>query len=281
MRLRGVLLVLFSLYAATVISSAQTQTTASSPDSSADLIAPQKDANAQKAAELLRQTIKALGGQAYMSLQDLEQQGRTYTFYHGQSRDVGAPFWRFWKWPDKERVELTKQRDVVYIHNGDKGYEITFRGTAQEQAEPLADFLRRRHHSLENVLRTWLPRSGTALFYDGAVVAEQKPAEAVSIFNADNEQLTVYLDRNTNLPIKKSFTWRDPKARDRNQEEEIYDNYKEVQGIMTPYSITRKLNGEMLSQRFIDAVRYNQNLPDTMFDASITWDPYKRSGPRR
>ncbi len=246
----------------------------------ANIVVPQQDANAQKAAELLKQCIAALGGQAYLTLQDMEQQGRTYSFYHGEPNSVGAPFWRFWKWPDKERVEFTKQRDVAVVHNGDEGFEITFKGTAPEEPQPLADFLRRRHYSLENVLRTWLPKPGTALFYDGAAVAEQKPADAVSIINAENEQVTLYLDVNTHLPIKKTFYWRDPKDRERNEEVEIYDNYRPVQGIMTPYSISRKRNGEMTNQRFINSVVYNQGLSDSLFAAKATYNPYKHSGPR-
>ena len=251
-----------------------------SSTSTANLVVPQQDANAQKAAELLKQCIAALGGQAYLTLQDMEQQGRTYSFYHGEPNSVGAPFWRFWKWPDKERVEFTKQRDVAVVHNGDEGFEITFKGTAPEEPQPLADFLRRRHYSLENVLRTWLPKPGTALFYDGAAVAEQKPADAVSIINAENEQVTLYLDVNTHLPIKKTFYWRDPKDRERNEEVEIYDNYRPVQGIMTPYSISRKRNGEMTNQRFINSVVYNQGLSDSLFAAKATYNPYKHSGPR-
>ncbi len=268
----------------TTLARAQVPSAPSRPGGSstptANIAVPQQDANAQKAAELLKQCIAALGGQAYLTLQDMEQQGRTYSFYHGEPNSVGAPFWRFWKWPDKERVEFTKRRDVAVVHNGDEGFEITFKGTAPEEPQPLADFLRRRHYSLENVLRTWLPKPGTALFYDGAAVAEQKPADAVSIINAENEQVTLYLDVNTHLPIKKTFSWRDPKDRERNEEVEIYDNYRPVQGIMTPYSISRKRNGEMTNQRFINSVVYNQGLSDTLFAAKATYNPYKHSGPR-
>ena len=68
-----------------------------------------QDANAQKAHELINQAIQALGGQAYLTIQDIRQQGRAYSFYHGEANSLGTLFWRFWKWPDKDRVELTKQ----------------------------------------------------------------------------------------------------------------------------------------------------------------------------
>ena len=34
----------------------------------------------------------------------------------------------FSEFPDKERVELTKERDVTELYVGNKGYEITFKG---------------------------------------------------------------------------------------------------------------------------------------------------------
>ena len=40
------------------------------------------------------------------------------------------------QYPDKERRELTKQRDVIYIYDGDKGYEKTFKGTAARTRRP-------------------------------------------------------------------------------------------------------------------------------------------------
>ena len=67
-----------------------------------------------------------------------------------------------------------------------------------------------------------------------------RPIE-VTLLNRQNDAVTVYLDQNTHLPLKTSFTWRDPKDKQKNVEEEIFDNYRLVQGIMTPYSITRYL----------------------------------------
>src|ERR1700690_4219740 len=112
--------------------------------------------NAHKARALLDQMIQALGGQAYVNIRELAQEGRTYSFYHGEPNSLGIQFWRFYRYPDKDRVELTKKRDVVYVYNGDKGYEITYKGTRAEDAKNLAEYLRRRHYALDQVLRHWL-----------------------------------------------------------------------------------------------------------------------------
>jgi hypothetical protein len=251
------------------------------PPSASSVANPAQDVNAQKARALLDQSIQAMGGQAWLNVQDMEQQGRSYSYFHNQPNSVGILFWRFWKYPDKDRVELTKQRDVVYLNVGDKGYEITYKGTAAQEAEPLADYNRRRHHSLETVLRVWLNQPGTALFYDGPAVAEQKPADSVTILTSDNDSVTLFLDQHTHLPIKKTFEWRDPHDRLKNVEGEIFDNWRVEQGIPTPHSLLRTHNGDTTNQRFITSVRYNVGIADSMFQASITYDPNKAPTKRR
>lgn len=231
--------------------------------------------NARKAKVLLDQMVQALGGQAYLNIQDISQQGRTYSFYHGQPNSVGTLFWRFYRYPDKERIELTKQRDVAFVYNGDKGYEITYKGTAIEDDKTVTDYIRRRQHSLDWVIRKWLNEPGIALFYEGSTVAEERPAEQVTILSAKNDSVTLYIGTDNHLPIKKSYSWRDPMDKLRSTEDEVYDGYRNVQGIMTPFSITRFLNGDMSNQRFLNSVTYNTGVSDSLFNASITYDPSK------
>src|ERR1700687_3905123 len=118
--------------------------------------------------------IAALGGQAWLTYKTTEQQGRSYTFYQGKSTSAGMLYWRFYEYSDKERRELTKQRDVVYIYSGDKGYEKTYKGTATEEDKIMQEILRRRQHSLEVVLREWLKDPQTVLLYGGQSVADQQ-----------------------------------------------------------------------------------------------------------
>jgi hypothetical protein len=252
---------------------APAQAPARTPQTQAANPAAPQDDNARKARALLDQMIQALGGPAYMDIQDMSQEGRTYSFFHGDPTGAGAPYWRFWKWPDKDRLELTKQRDWVIVNNGDQGYEITYRGTAPQEKEALTDYVRRRNYSLEWVLRRWLKEPGIIIFYDGPALAERKQADQVTILNSKNQSVSIDIDINTHLPLKKTFTWRDPTDRLKNEEFELYDNYKLIQGVMTPMSVTRGRNGDPVSQRFINTVKYNQNLPNSMFAASVTYNP--------
>ncbi len=228
---------------------------------------PTDQANSQKARQVLDQAIQALGGQAYLNIADMKSEGRGYSFHHGQPNSLGTLFWRLKKYPDKERIELTKKRDIIEIYNGDKGYEVTYKGVRTlDQKDELDAYLRRRHYSLDAVFRQWLNQPGLALFYEGQTVAAQKQVEQVTIMNAKNEGVTLFIDIMTHLPVKKSFSWRDPTDKERNVEEEIFDNYRPIQNVMTPFDTTRVFNGEMSAQSFLTNASYNQGLSDSLFD---------------
>lgn len=251
----------------TGLSFAQDTAPAGQTESSSPQAIPTDQANAQKAKAIIDQAIQALGGEAYLNWKDVSTQGRGYSFHRGQPNSLGTIFWRFRKFPDKDRLELTKKRDIIQIYNGDKGYEITYKGIRNmDQKEELDPYLRRRHYSLDVVLRQWLSQPSIALFYEGQTVAAQKETDQVSIMNNKNEAVTLNIDINTHLPVTKSYSWRDPLDKQRNVEEEIFDNYRQVQGIMTPFDTTRLFNGEMSAQSFVTTATYNQGLNDSLFD---------------
>jgi hypothetical protein len=236
--------------------------------------------NAAKAKQLLQEAIEALGGAAYLKVHDMEQAGRGYSFHHGNPTSNGIKFWRFVEFPDKERVELTEQRDIAEVYNGNKGFEITFKGPHPIEPKDLEDYLRRRKFSLDTILRTWVNDPTVALFYEGYADAANHPALRIELINAKDESVALFLDTETRLPIKKMFSWRDPVDKQKNIEEEIYDDYRRVQGIMTPYNFTRLFNGDMASQRFLNSAAYDKGLNPAMFDPNSGYNPNKQQGKR-
>jgi hypothetical protein len=248
--------------------------------------------NARKARTVLDQTVQALGGESYLTYENREETGRYYPLYHGRTNSTGIYYKYYVEYPDKDRFEVLQSKDIhlipgqidiggvksdkvdlVLIHNGDKGYETTYKGTAAQEPEDLRNYLRRRQHSLEWVFRKWIRDPNVAWFYDGQSVVDGKETEEVTLLNNQNDSVSVYVDMNTHYPVKISYSWRDPKDKQKNVEDEVYDHYKQIQGIWTAYSMTRYYNGESSQQRFIATTSYNQKLPDSMFEASVSYDP--------
>ena len=278
------------------LSSAQTAPAPASPASppqaaAAPAVNLNDSDNARKARAVLDKSVEALGGQPYLTYENRVEEGRYYPLYHGRTNSTGIPYRYYIDYPDKDRFEVIHTKDVfllfgqvsdvkvmnksdiVLIHNGDKGYETTYKGTAAQDKVDLENYLRRRRHSLEWVFRKWIQDPNVALFYEGAAVVDGKETEGVTLLNSQNDSVSVYLDLNTHYPIKISYSWRDPKDRQKNVEDEVFDGYKLVQGIWTAHSITRYYNGESSQQRFINVASYNLKLPDSMFEASVTYDP--------
>lgn len=237
--------------------------------------APAADPENAKAKAVVERGIQALGGQAYLTIRDREQQGRGYGFHNGRPTGSGGLFWSFWEFPDRERVELTKERDIAELYIGDKGWEITYKGPHPIEQKDMDDYLRRRHYSLDTVLRSWVNEPGVVFLYMGDAIAAQHAAVQITLVNAKNEAVSLFFDTDTHLPVKKSFEWRDPVDRQKNLEEEVYENYKPVAGIMAPYNITRYFNGDMASQRFLNSVTINQGLDHAMFDPNSGYNPMK------
>ncbi|HTJ30329.1 MAG TPA: hypothetical protein VL346_07505 [Acidobacteriaceae bacterium] len=216
--------------------------------------------NAAQARAVLDAMIKALGGDAWLNQQNRMYQGRTAAFYRGKPSGATAEYWEFHAWPDKDRVEFTKHRDVVQIYSGREGWEITYKGKAPLPKEQVEDYLRRRDHSIETVVKTWLNDPKTILIYEGQRLVESHLADQVSLLSAQNDAVTIQTDVQTHLPLRRSFQWRDPIYKDKDEDAEEYDNYRPVDGFPTPYNITRFRNGDMVNQRFLFKAAYNQQL---------------------
>lgn len=250
--------------------------------------------NARKARAVIDQTIQTMGGQAYLTYENRSETGRYYPLHHGRTNSTGIPYNYYVQYPDKDRFEVLRLKDIhiipgaidvggvkskkvelSLIHNGDKGYEETYKGTAAQDKLDLENYLRRRRHSLEWIFRKWIRDPNVAWFYEGQSVVDGKECEGVTLLNNKDDSVSVYLDLNTHYPVKISYSWRDPKDKQKNVEDEVYDSYKLVQGIWTPHSITRYFNGETSQQCFITTARYNLKLEDSLFEATVTYDPEK------
>lgn len=243
--------------------------------------APQSDlaqTNQQKARAVLDRMIAAMGGQAYLAVQDAYSEGRYGRFGHNGAQVGGTVFFRYWEWPDKDRWELTPQRDIVQLYLNDKAYEITYKGSQLQdpQKDDNVKFNILRHqYSLENVLRTWINAPGTILIDEGPTLATNRMAERITVITANNESVTILVLSDTHLPAQKTFSIRDPQSKEKDEEDEIYDNWRMVQGINTPFSRLVQHNGRMSRQEYLQEIVYNRHLTENVFVPKLFPHPKK------
>ncbi len=136
--------------------------------------------------------------------------------------------------PTKIAWRCLSQRNWIIVYNGNDARETTYHGTHPLEPKDLKAYLERRSYSLDSVVLDWVKQPGVALYYDGRTMSEQKSADQVSLILPDHRGVTLYIDANTHLPLRKSYTTRDPETGDRVEEVETYDNYRPIQGIQSP-----------------------------------------------
>lgn len=222
--------------------------------------------NAEQARAALNSMVQALGGQAWLNMKNSEKDGHFAAFFHGNP-DLGTQqFYQFHQWPDHDRIEYTKHRDVVHFFIGDQGWEVTFRGKKAIPKKDLDEFLRDRSHSIETAVKVWMKDPKTILIYEGPRMVERHLGVQVSLIAANNDALTIVMDNDSHLPLRSEFQYRDPVYNDLDKESEEYDDYHVVDGFPTAFRLTRIKNDETTQQLYIDRVKYNQDLPAGFWD---------------
>ena len=144
---------------------------------------------------------------------------------------------------------------MVEFFIGRQGWEVTYRGKQALDKDIVDDYLRRRDHSIETAVKVWMKDPNTILIYEGQHMAERHLAEQVTLISPQNEAITILMDVQTHLPLRRSFQWRDPEYHDKNTDAEEYDDYHVIDGFPTPFTITRFKNDDMVRQYFVTHVK--------------------------
>ena len=233
------------------------------------------DTSDPKGLLLLQQMVTALGGDAWLDIADSVTAGRTASFFQGSPTEQITPFLQLHRAPDEDRIELTKKRDILDIFTPTEGVEITYKGRQYLPKELVEAMQRRRAHSVDAIARVWMKDPSATVFYLGTEIVGRRQADIVRVVNAKNDNVTLDLDTQTHLPLRRTFKWRNATFKDFDEDSEEYDSYQPVQGFQTPFNITRYHNGDMIEQRYIISVQYNTGLPASLFEPATIPIPKK------
>jgi hypothetical protein len=234
----------------------------------------------QKGQRLLDEMVKALGGDAWLNKQTMYREGQTAAFFRGQPTGSVVRFVEYVKFAHGNTPELAREeflhergmitpgmkRDVVHIWDATQGYEVTYKGQTTLPEKQVADYMRRRAHSIEEVMRTWVKAPGVVIVAEGSGMQDRRPVDKVNILAANNDAVMIEIDQETHLPLQRSFQWRNEQFKDYDIDEEVYGDWRMFDGVETPMNKTTYHNGDMSAQIFYTKVRFNQPIADDMFD---------------
>jgi hypothetical protein len=235
----------------------------------------------QKGKRLLDQMVKALGGDAWLNKRTLYREGQTAAFFSGQPTGSVVRFVEYKKFAEGAFPELTRveyltvrgviapgmKRDVAHLWTADQGYEVTYKGQTTLPAKQVADYMRRRDHTIEEVMRTWVRQPGVTILAEGSGMRDRRPVDKVTILAANtNDAVTIEIDQETHLPLQRSFEWRNEQFKDKDIDEEVYGDWREFDGVETPMNQTNYRNGDMALQIFYTKASFNRPMADDLFD---------------
>ncbi len=172
--------------------------------------------------QLINKTIDALGGDAFLNMRTRTEMGRAYSFYHDRLSGLSVARIYTKYLPPREsalgivqrQVFGKKQEDAVIFTTGGV-YEVTFRGARPLPDDQVTRFRETALHDFFYILRHRLNAPEAMFEAKGADVVENQPVETLDIFDAENRNVTVWINSSTWLPAKQSFRRWDPVINDR------------------------------------------------------------------
>lgn len=221
--------------------------------------------SAAKAKALIQQMIAALGGATYLNVHDTTCAGHLGDFGHSGDLDGFEHFIDYTQPPFKDRQENLPKRNIIAVFNGDKGWTLDRGGVSEAAASDVARFQEDTKIDLDNLLRHRIHEKGMEFRYGGQDIVELKEVDWVELVDSDNRTIRIAIARDTHLPIEKVVEIRDPRTQLKSNETEYYSLYHPIDGVETPFQITRDRNGTKVFQVFFDKCQYNTGLSDALF----------------
>ena len=221
---------------------------------------------------IVEQSLAALGGPKFMAMENRVEQGRLYSFYREQLNGLAtARVYTKYEQPagsiaTRERQSFgKKEEDYAYLFTDKEGVQVTFRGVRPLPAGQYEKYVDTTLRNIFYLLRYRLDELGMVFEFKETAVFDNNPVEVVDITDAENRTVTVYFHRTTHLPIRQVFIRRDPLTKERMEEMTVYNKYRDVSGVLWPWSVVRFRNGSKIFEMYSESVAINGKLEASLF----------------
>src|SRR5664279_6660424 len=171
----------------------------------------------ERGKRVVYEALQAVGGKAYLAMEDRVESGRAYSFFRQQLEGLSvAKIYSRYLTPVpgkpsvRERQSFGKDESSGVLFNQEGAWEINFHGARLLEPKRIDNW---RDGTLRNVfyiLRQRLDEPGMDFYWRGGDLYENLPVEIVDITDADGATVTVYFSATSKLPVRQVFKRRNP-----------------------------------------------------------------------
>lgn len=229
-------------------------------------LAQEQDENdPAKALALVRASIKARGGEAYLKVRTTMTRGQFTAYEKGVSGNPQA--FIDYIAPNRERLEFGKSDYKVVQANSEVAnwvYDGKAKQIKDQTDEQVKQFQQGVRYELDNLLRVANAQQGVTLVYLGRREPWRSTfSEAVRVDFADGGQGTIHFDSRSHLPL--SIEYKSVTAEGSATSETRYFRWVDFSGIMFPTIQDFYRNGQQSGRVSFDEVNLNASIPDKLF----------------
>jgi len=224
------------------------------------IFSPAANGQTDKAAVAVNEMIKALGGQSFLDVREIQATGKVFVFKRDQMAGTDS-FADYIKFPDKERQETGTYRiKPTEIFNGDSGWSVYDKKIEALPAAEIKAFHAGMNTSFQYLSRFILNRPGLSLLHAGTEMINFKRNDVIEFRDSGNF-FRLYMDQQSHLPTKLEVR----RSGETFMREEQFANWHDFQGIPTALYIIHYKDGERNTEIRFDNVSYNPGLAESLF----------------
>ncbi len=210
--------------------------------------------------EILAGYFAAIGQEKLLQTETFSTKGK---IMQGQFE---IPFTSYHKKPMSFKSEATFQgMEIVSAYDNDNGWSINpFAGNSdpqpmtEEQADRMA-----LQADYEGIFYNYKEK-GYQVEYSGTEELDDIEVYLLTLTRPNGDVITSYIDSEEYVLLKTKSKMIMQGVE--NEAETIFSNYKFVDGMLSPYSIETKVDGETVMQMVFDEITYNVEFDDSIFD---------------
>lgn len=225
------------------------------------------DDAAAKAA--IEKGLKALGGAENVA----KFKGATVKMkgtFHGMG--MAVPYTGTWTIMPPDRMRFTiiseaggQQVAFTRVFNRDKGWTSLAGMTTEMSKEEIADMRHELYAFRVQLLLPLVKEPGFTLSSLGDMEVDKKPAVGVRITHKGQRDLNLYLDKASGLPVRLERPVRDEATGQEIIQEEIYGDYKEIEGVQQSMKMLIKREGKIYVDGQATEFKVEKSLDDSQF----------------